>query len=227
MLPYKLIDLTHVIHPDIPTWDQICGFSITRDQDYDKGSLVHAVSCQAGIGTHIDAPMHFVPGAKSVADIPIEDLVLPLVIIDVSSKVAADASYQITETDIHAFEQDHGEIDDGTFVIGLTGWSQYWKTPSQYRNLSEQGHLDIPGFSIKAADYLLSKNVAGVGIDTLSPDGGNLDFPVHHLFLGANKFIVENLANVEQVPVKGAHIMILPMKMQDVSEAPVRVVALV
>tara|TARA_R110002110_G_scaffold400317_2_gene616658 strand:+ start:14971 stop:15648 length:678 start_codon:yes stop_codon:yes gene_type:complete len=225
MLPYKLVDLTHAIHPEIPTWDQICGFSITRDQDYVKGPLVHAISCQAGIGTHIDAPMHFVPGAKSVADIPIEDLVLPVIVIDVSSK--ADASYQITETDIHEFEQANGEIDEGTFVIGCTGWSQYWGVPNQYRNLNEQGELEIPGFTINAAEYLLSKNIAGVGIDTLSPDGGNLDFPVHHLFLGANKFIVENLTNVEQVPGKGAHIMILPMKMQDVSEAPARVVALI
>jgi len=225
MLPYKLVDLTHVIHPDIPTWDQVCGFSMTRDQDYDKGALVHAISCQAGIGTHIDAPMHFVPGAKGVADIDIEDLVLPLVIIDVSDK--ADASYQISETDIHAFEQANGEIDEGSFVVGFTGWDQYWDTPNQYCHLNEQGNLEIPGFSIEAAEYLLSKNIAGVGIDTLSPDGGNLDFPVHHLFLGANKFIIENITNLRQVPIKGAHIMIFPMKMQGVSEAPARVVALV
>lgn len=225
MLPYRLVDLTHVIHSQIPTWNQVCGFSMTRDSDYDKGALVHAISCQAGIGTHIDAPVHFVPGAKSVADIPIVDLVLPLVVIDVSEKISA--SYNITELDILEYEQANGEIDHGSFVIGLTGWSKYWESPDQYRNVNEQGKLEIPGFSIESAEYLLSKNVAGIGIDTLSPDGGNLDFPVHHLFLGANKFIVENLTNVDMVPAKGAHILILPMKMKDVSEAPARVVALI
>lgn len=225
MLPYKFVDLTHVVHSQIPTWDQVCGFSITRDQDYDKGALVHAISCQAGIGTHIDAPVHVVPGAKSVADIPVVDLILPLVVIDVSEK--ASSSYNITKDDIKAFEAKHGEIDEGTFVIGYTGWSRYWDSPEKYRHLNEMGQLEIPGFSIESAEYLLSRNIAGVGIDTLSPDGGNQDFPVHHLFLGANKFIVENLTNVDMVPSKGAHIFIMPMKMKDVSEAPARVVALI
>ena len=168
----------------------------------------------------MDAPSHCIPGGSSIADISIYDLIRPCVVIDVSSH--ADEHYCILQEAIIAFEKKHGVIAENTFVIFYTGWEKYWNQPERYRN-----NLLFPSVSAEAAHFLLTRNIAGIGIDTLSPDSGGEHFPVHQAILGGGKYIIENIANASQLPPVGAKIIALPLKIEGGTESPIRMIAII
>jgi len=222
---YNFVDLTQTIQPDIPTWESTCGFHSKTLCDYKEGVRVQSFEMLAGIGTHMDAPSHFVPDGISIADIPMRQLINPAMVIDVRKQSHSD--YLITAKAILALEKSFHIIPSNSIVLCCTGWSRHWNEPTQYRNQDDAGVMHFPGLSAEAAELLLERNIAGIGIDTLSPDAGNTDFPVHNLLLPANKFIIENLTNIHELPLVGATLLALPIKIQNATEAPCRVVGLV
>ncbi len=222
--PFRLIDLTHTLSQTIPSWDGDCGFTTESMFDYadcttDTKFRVQKLNLHAGIGTHMDAPAHCVPKGLSIADIPLKQLIAPCVIIDVSYKM--HENYQITTEDIEKFEYQHGKIEEGMIVIMHTGWEQFWHRPEQYRN----NHV-FPTVSKEAATLLVTRNINGLGIDTLGPDRPGNEYPVHQLILGAGKFIIENVANALLMPPRGAYVLALPIKIAGGTEAPMRLVGL-
>lgn len=220
----KLVDLTHAINEKSPVWDLNCGFKTIMKVDYsdctgDTKFRVQTLACPAGVGTHMDAPAHCIPGAQSIAEIPLEQLINSCVVIDVSKKVVE--SYAVQVDDIKMFEAKHGRIQENIFVIIYTGWSQYWKDPERYRN-----NLIFPSVSVEAAEFLLARGIVGLGIDTLSPDSGGEHFPVHQAVLGAGKYIIENIANANQLPPVGAQLIALPLKIEGGTESPLRLIGM-
>lgn len=219
-----LVDLTHVLTAEIPHWNSSCGFQQSIETDYADGDndvkfRVQKLAMYAGIGTHIDSPAHCIPGGLCVADIPLEKLLTPCVVIDVSLK--AHEKYSVSAEDIHAFEMKHGTIAKNTFVIIYTGWELFWQQPQKYRN-----ELVFPSISKQAAELLLTRDIVGLGIDTLSPDRPQDGFPVHQAILGAGKFIIENVANAKKMPSVGAYISVFPLKIYHGTEAPVRLIGM-
>ena len=219
---FKLIDLTHTLNASAPTWSGDCGFAHRVIVDYAEACRVQSIKMNAGTGTHIDAPSHFIPGAQHVADIPLETLIVPVHVIDVSAKAHAD--YYITYEDIQVFEKQFGKIESNSLVIGYTGWDRYWHDAKKFRNPDASGQMHFPGFAPESAELLLERNIAGLGIDSLSPDCLDLTFPVHYAILGAGKYIVENFANCKLLPPTGAYAIVLPIKTEDGTEAVVRAV---
>lgn len=222
---FEFIDLTHVLTPDIPHWDTGCGFKLAVTLNYDKCTTdvkfrVQQVSMAAGIGTHMDAPAHCISGAKTIDKIPLEQLIAPCVVINVSDKT--HEKYSVSVNDIKDFEEKYGRINSGTFVIIYTGWDKFWQQPEKYRN-----NLIFPCVSKEAAELLLQREIVGLGIDTLSPDRSGEGFPVHNILLSAGKYIVENVNNANKLPPVGANVFVMPIKIQDGTEAPVRLIGLV
>lgn len=220
-----LIDLTHTLSSEIPQWDSACGFQRYLKSDYDDCTTpvkfrVQKLEMFAGIGTHIDAPAHCFPNAETIDKIPLTQLVAPGYQIDVSKK--AHEHYQISADDIIEFEKTYGTIKKNSIVIFHTGWSQFWSDTKKYRN-----NLIFPSVSKDAAELLLTREVNGLGIDTLSPDCADSGFPVHQLFLSAGKVIIENVANAEKIPKTGSWIAALPIKIKEGTEAPIRLIAMV
>ena len=223
--PYNVIDLTHTISPDIPTWSGSCGFTVATILDYEQCTTetkfrVQKFSMNAGIGTHIDSPAHCFPGAPTVDQLSLQNLIAPCAIIDVSQHVHAD--YQVSVTDIEQFESIHGVIAPGVCVFIRTGWDQYWDTPQKYHN-----NHRFPFVSEEAAAFLLHRKIVGLGIDTLSPDRPEDDFPIHRLLLKAGLYHIENVTNLQHVPPVGAFSVALPLKIRSGAESPVRLIALI
>lgn len=222
---YKIIDLTHKVHPDIPTWDLTCGYYVKTMRDYKDcpGEFKfrsQALDIRASTGTHIDSPAHCFEGARDVSDLSVKELVCPCVVIDVSQK--ANETYKVTSADIAEFEKTYGAIKPGSFVLFYTGWSKFWHEPSKYHN-----NLSFPSVSAEVAELLLKKDIAGIGIDTLSPDCDERGSFVHAILLGANKYIVENVAYNEEMPAVGAYILVMPLNAQGAAESPVRLIGMV
>ncbi len=183
-------------------------------------------------GTHLDAPIHFAEGKRTVDQIPIEQLIGPAVVIDVSAKAAADPDYRLTAEDVRAWELKHGAIPKDSIVLLRTGWGKRWPDRKRYLGDDKPGdasNLHFPSYGAEAARYLVEqRKVKALGVDTASIDHGpSKDFIVHQIANGANVPGLENVANLEQVPETGAWIIALPMKIAGGSGGPVRVVALV
>ncbi len=225
IFPYRIIDLTHTLHSEVPTWNGSCGFHHDIQLDYSdcEGNdkfRVMKIKMHAGIGTHIDAPSHYVPGAQSVDDLNINQLCMPCIVIDVSAK--SHENYHLMPQDILDFEKTHGMIPKGSCVLIKTGWEKRWQTPSKYHN----NHL-FPSVSLEAANILLERSVEALGIDTLSPDKPNDGFKVHKAFLEQGKILIENVANLDNMPPVDSFIMILPLKIKEGTEAPIRLIGLI
>lgn len=223
--PYQIIDLTHTLEEGMPCWDAGCGFQHVIKLDYadcpdEVKFRVNHIQMDAGIGTHIDAPAHCIAGGVTIDQLKIEDLIAPCVVIDVSA--AAHERYSLSVADIKAFEKAHGDLKPGLFVMIRTGWEQFWGQPDKYRN-----HYLFPSVSKEAAVFLLERQIVGLGIDTLSPDRPEDGYPVHAALLGAGKYIIENAANLNALPVSGSYILALPMKIKAGTEAPLRLIALI
>lgn len=219
------IDLTHTLNSSVPQWHIGCGFhsEITCDYSDCKDETkfrIQNLQMSAGIGTHMDAPLHCFPDGKSIADITLENLIGAGCVIDVSAK--SHASYQITDQDIKNFENKYGFISKNTIVIFNTGWGKYWNDPIKYRN-----DLKFPTLSKEAAELLLKRNIVGIGIDTLSPDSADSGFPVHQILLGAGKYIIENVANANLLPPSNSIMISLPIKIEAGTESPIRLMAII
>jgi kynurenine formamidase len=223
--PYQLIDLTHTLDSSIPTWNGGCGFHHDLHIDYadcpgPDQFRVMKVRMHAGIGTHMDAPSHCIAGGKCIPDFEVNDLIMPCVVIDVSGQAHERSS--VLPEDITAFESVYGTISQGSCVMIRTGWEKFWHSPEKYHNQ----HV-FPSVSEEAAHYLLERGVVALGIDTLSPDRPEDGFKVHQAFLGNGKILIENVANLDKMPPSGSYVMALPIKIQEGTEAPIRLVGLI
>lgn len=207
-LPKKnYIDLSHTLVEGIPSWDCDCGFkySLLSDDEF----RTHSISMKAGVGTHMDAPAHCILDGNTIDALLLDDLIAPCIVIDVSQGQT-----------IESFEKTHGKISKGSFVLIRTGWDRYWHDPVKYQN-------NFPTVSKEEAELLLARDIAGLGVDTLSPDGRESDFPVHKILLGAGKILIENVANLDQLPPIGSTLFALPLKIKAGTESPLRLIAIV
>ena len=180
------------------------------------------------LGTHIDAPNHFELNQPSVDQIPFEQLVGPAIIIDVTDKTEKDPDYTLSQSDILQWEKINGQIPDGAIVLLNTGWSKRWHNFEDYKNMDSNSRMHFPGYSKETAVFLVEKRrIRGIGIDTLSGDCGVCSvFKVHHIINGAGKFILENVANLDKLPPKGAILILAPIKIEGGSGGQCRIWAL-
>ncbi|HUH13096.1 MAG TPA: cyclase family protein [Longimicrobiales bacterium] len=183
-------------------------------------------------GTHLDAPIHFARGRRAVDEIPLEQLIGPAVVLDVSAQAEADADYRLTLDDVRAFEASHGEIPRGAIVLLRTGWDARWPDPGAYLGADTPGdasNLHFPSFGEEAARFLVhERGASALGADVASIDyGASADFVVHRVAMEANVPGLENLANLGELPPTGALVVALPMLIGGGSGAPLRAVAFV
>ena len=222
----KVFDLTQPLRPNIPGWEATCGYHEQRICDHDsEGFRVYEYRMSAHSGTHLDAPLHRIPGAKSIGDLAPKNFFAPLSVIDVTAKATKD--YIISMDDINIFEKQFGSIAQGDFVLFHTGWCLHWEDTELYRSQDSNDIMHFPSISVEVATYLKEKDVTGIGVDTLSPDTGKDGFPVHDIILGADKIIVENMFVPKGVPQRGAYSITAPLNFVSGTESPIRALAVI
>ena len=231
--PYlRIIDLTHTLNDRSPNWEGTVEspFQATELGQLERdGYYSRVFTTQEHYGTHLDAPAHFASGVWTVNQIPAERLVRPLVVLDVRDQAQNDPDYEVSTQDIAEWEEAHGTIPGGAVVCACTGWEQRWNSSQQYRNEQSDGLTHYPGFSLDAAKFLVkNRGVVGLGIDTMSVEkGATTTYPVHCFTSRAGLYHLENLANLGLVPAAGAMVVVAPLKLENGSGSPTRVLALV
>lgn len=225
----KVIDLTHTLSPEFPTFGGGTNVEIEAVADYGSagynGNKWHLVE---HTGTHMDAPLHFFKDGISMDEIDPANLVVPLVVIDVREQAAANPDYRLTPDDISAWETEHGRLPDNCCVAMNSGWGAH-ASSDKYRNADGDGVLHFPGFHADTARLLIKdRKVAGIAVDTLSLDfGGSKDFATHHAWLPSGRWGMEGVANLDRVPARGATLVVGAPKIKGATGGPSRLFALV
>jgi kynurenine formamidase len=225
----RIVDLGHALAATDPSWDGAPAFKRDVVASIEKdGYTAGRVEVEEHFGTHFDAPAHFAPGGWTVDAVPVERLVRPAVVIDVSAKARQNADYRVVPADIDAFESAHGRIAEGTLVLVGTGWDAFWPDRAKYMG-ETNGVKHFPGLAADAVSVLAKeRKVAGIGIDTASIDyGPSTAFEAHHVSMALNVYHIENAANLAQLPPSGFRVVVAPMKIAGGSGGPARVFALV
>ena len=237
LVNYRLLDMTYTFNEDTIYWpNSPQGFEL-ESQFYgvtDAGFFYSSnlFSAPEHGGTHIDAPIHFSANKWTTDQIPVEKLVAPAVVIDISDKAAANPDYRLTVEDLQNWEKKHGEIPKGAIAMLYTGWGKYYPDRLKYLGDDTPGRttdLHFPSYAQESAAYLVHKRgVSVLGIDTASIDyGKSTHFMAHVLVNEANVPGLENVAHLDQLPPTGAWVIIAPMKIGKGSGGPARVIGLI
>ncbi len=230
----RYIDLTHPFDQSTIYWPTSRPFQLdeVHKGKTDSGFWYEANNFSGAEhgGTHIDAPSHFAKGRWRVDEIPLNRLIAPGILLDVSHKAEGHPDYLITENDFLEWEKIHGTIPEGSIVLVRTGWENFWPDKRKYLGSDKPGdtaHLHFPGFGSDAALFLSQRRKVGaVGLDTASLDfGQSKNYKAHQIFGEANISGFENLHRLAKLPPKGFRIIALPMKIGGGSGAPLRIVA--
>ena len=221
-------DMTHTLHPDFPTYFGESQFSMEQKFKFEEsGFNLFEYLVNEHTGTHIDAPLHFSADGLSVDEIPVSSLFAPLCVVDISERASVDADAQLTPEDLKAWIATHGDIPDNACVAMHSGWGA--KADSEdYRGFDgEKQHY--PGFHVDAVTMLMEETGAqSIASDTLSLDHGiSADFATHYAWLPTGRFGIENLANLDKVPAKGATLVIGAPKHKGGTGGPSRIFAMV
>jgi kynurenine formamidase len=233
----RWIDLTHDFSAKTIYWPTAKPFAleVVSAQRTPAGYYYAANNFSAAEhgGTHLDAPVHFAEGKWTTDQIPLDRLVGDAVVVDVRGGADSSADYRVDLNALDEWERKHGAIPAGAIVLFRTGWSRHWTDRAKYLGTTRTGagavaELHFPGIDSAAAGRLVERQVGAVGIDTPSIDyGQSSTYPTHQALFAANIPAFENVANLDQVPVKGAFVVALPMKIKGGSGGPLRIVAIV
>ncbi|QDU60890.1 Putative cyclase [Planctomycetes bacterium Pan216] len=234
----RYVDLTHAFEPGSPHFP---GFpDEVRETIYahregegtlGSGFLVHRYAHVGQWGTHADPPNHFIDGGASLDAIAVDDMMLPLAVLDIHERVAGDPDSIATLDDVRAWEARHGAIPAGGFVALRTDWSKRWPDPVAMKNADDDGTAHYPGWGPDALAYLFQeRRIIAVGHETTDTDPGTStsrgDYAMERYVLMHGRYQIELLANLDQVPESGAIVVAAFPKPKDGSGFPARVFAI-
>jgi kynurenine formamidase len=234
--PERLIDLTHAFEADTIVWPTEHNFRLTVQYAQDMPGGYYYASNRMELpehgGTHIDAPIHFSKGKKTLDQIPLDRFMGTAVRINVESHCAKDRDYRITVQDFELWEAASGRIPDRSIVLLDTGFGTFWPSRQNYLGTVLRGPegvaaLHFPGLHPDAAAWLVrERNVKAVGIDTASIDyGQSTKFESHVELLSHNVPVFENLSDLSRLPDRGFEVIALPMKIAGGTGGPLRIIA--
>lgn len=239
----QILDLSQPITPETPViqlpppFANTPGFKKHEISNYDAkgpGWYWNWIEIGEHVGTHFDAPCHWVTGKGKacVDDLAARDFVGPAAVIDVTAEAEKNADFVATRQTILDWENRHGRIPARAWVILRTGWGSRASDAKKYFNAGPDGAPHYPGFGKESAEFLTKeRDILGVGTEAIGTDaavGATADppFPNHAIMHGAGRFGLTQLANVDKLPATGAIVVAAPLKLQDGSGSPVRVVAI-
>lgn len=234
----RWVDLTHAFAPGIPHWP---GFpdeerEILFHFDAGVGSrgagfLAERYSLAGQWGTHFDPPVHFIRGRRTLDQIDLKEMFLPLVVLDIHTQAEANPDYTVQLADVAAWEARHGRIPAGCFVALRTDWSRRWPDDTQMQNEDAAKVKHFPGWSKPVLQCLFEeRGITACGHETTDTacglDCSRGDYSLEAYVLDTDHYQIELLANLDQVPDVGALVIATAPKPKGGSGFPARVFAI-
>lgn len=225
----RVVDLTHTVDADFPTYFGEPGIGLSQKFNLDEhGFNLFELTLNEHTGTHIDAPIHFSADGQTVDEVPVENLIAPLAIVDIREKADGNPDAELTPDDLKAWIEANGPFPERCCVAMNSGWDSLVDSP-KFRGADAEGVQHYPGFHGEATEMLLEETSAvGIAVDTLSLDfGKSADFATHYAWLPTNRWGLECVANLGELPASGATLIVGAPKWRGGSGGPTRVMALV
>ncbi|MBZ6528012.1 cyclase family protein [Aerococcaceae bacterium DSM 111021] len=228
------VDLSHQVTNLIPRFSsfEILSENILFNIDPD-GFYAKEYTIPTQYGTHIDAPIHFATGKRTLDELTMDELILPLYVLHFEDKVEKNHDFTVSTSDIKEYERVHGSIPEGSFVAFSSGWSKRWDDHDAFYNKDDAGVSHTPGWSVEALEYLHKEcKVTAVGHETLDTDSG-VDYArtnalaAEYYWLAQDKYQVEVMNNLHALPTQGGVIIVAPVNVVDSPGFSVRVFALI
>jgi kynurenine formamidase len=234
----KWVDLTHSFEAGIPHWP---GFPNEKRETiywYEKGRgkmgsgfFAETFTHVGQWGTHVDPPAHFVKGLRTVDQIDVKEMILPLVVVDVHDEAAKNPDYTLSIERLKKWEAEHGPIPAGAFVAMRTDWSKRWPDAAKMENKDAKGVAHYPGWSLPVLKYLYEeRKITASGHETTDTDPGSAttkdDYSLETYILSTNHYQIELLTNLDQIPEAGALVVVTFPKPKGGSGFPARVFAI-
>ncbi len=224
---FKIVELSHSLEEGMPTYPTHSKFYHLLWDSPSDPAVMYQILLHEHNGTHIDAPLHFMKKAPKreygIDKVPLNKLIGPCVTLNFSS---SPPNHTVTKEEIQKWEEENSPIEKEDIVIFNFGWWKKWKPLPE----GEEVIKNWPGLGKEAAEYLLEKKVKAVGTDCMALDSYShvIDgtAPVHKLLLPNGVLILENLDNLDNLPLRSFFIA-LPLKIKEGSGSPIRAVALV
>ena len=227
----KLVDLTHSFSASTPVWSGFGQASIAAAKDpktgqpytIDKdGFRANYFSMVGQYGTHIDPPAHFDTRGATIDAIPLNQMILPLVVFDITGLLQNDPDHALSVDDILAWERMHGRVPAGSFAALRTDMYKDWDTnPARFKR------SPFPAWSLAAVKFLIEqRGVVAIGHESLDTDTTpKMDSETWLLQHG--HYQIEAMAHLDQVPPTGAVLIAMWPKVKDGDGFPARVMAVV
>jgi kynurenine formamidase len=234
----QFVDLTHAFGPGIPHWPGFPDEQRETLYHYDEGVgslgsgfFAQRYSLVGQWGIHVDPPAHFARGLRTVDEIDVKEMLLPLVVLDVHEAVEKNPDYTLSLKDVEQWEKRHGPVPEGSFVAMRTDWSRRWPDRAKMRNEDERKVAHYPGWSLEVLKLLYEKRkVTASGHETTDTDPGvatsKNDYSLEEYILKQNHYQIELLANLDKVPEHGALAVVAFPKPKRGSGFPARVFAI-
>ncbi|HUS09358.1 MAG TPA: cyclase family protein [Pyrinomonadaceae bacterium] len=234
----RIVDLSYPFDASTVYWPTAEAFHLEKDFEgiTEKGYYYSAYRYSAAEhgGTHIDAPVHFAKGRNTVDEIPLDQLMGPGIVVDVTKQCDRNADYLISERDLKDWEERHGKIRAGTIVLLRTGFGRFYPDRKRYLGTDQRGaaavpNLHFPGLHPDAARWLTqNRRIKAIGLDTASIDYGQSTlFESHRTLFAKDIPALENVAHLDKLPANGFSVIALPMKIKGGSGGPLRIVAII
>lgn len=234
----RIVDLSYPFDASTIYWPTAEAFHLEKDFEgtTEKGYYYSAYRYSAAEhgGTHIDAPVHFAKGRNTVDEIPLDQLMGPGIVVDVTKQCYRNPDYLISERDLKDWEQRHEKIPAGTIVLLHTGFGRFYPDRKRYLGTDQRGpaavpNLHFPGLHPNAARWLTqNRRIKAIGLDTASIDYGQSTlFESHRTLFAKDIPALENVANLDKLPATGFSVIALPMKIKGGSGGPLRIVAII
>ena len=235
---YRWVELSHSLNNESPYWSGIPEGSVELAKtvwDWGKPELeclIQTFKFPGQFGTHIDFPGHFIKGKALSEKYDVNDLIFPLVVIDISEQAKKDPRYAVTVEDIKAYEAEYGAIPDGAFVALRTDWYKNWPDMDKLSGIAADGSENFPGWTLPALQYIYEeRNAAANGHETLDTDASAEaakagDLACERYVLGKGKLQIEVLQNLDRVAPAGALLVAAWPRIEGATGLPARVLAI-
>ena len=216
----KWIDLSHEVSAETPHWHGFSSLKSTALYELEKdGFTTHTYEIVGQYGTHVDAPIHFVKGERTLDTFTPEDMAMPLCVIDKSKEVEENNDFAMRVEDILEWESVHGKMPEGSFVAFMSNWSKR-KTQEAMENADEEGVKHYPGWSMEALEFLVKeRNVGAIGHEQADTDPAPIaqgeGMIGEYYILSTGKYQIELLKNLDLCPATGAVILCTFPKIKD------------
>jgi kynurenine formamidase len=204
----EYVDLTHSFSPTTPVWG---GF----------GQATMAAASDPKTHRHVDPPAHFSADGMTMDQIPLKEMILPLVVFDMTPMIATEPNHALSVSDIKAWEKDHGQVPAGVFAALRTDMYKDWDSnPEHFKR------APFPAWSLAAIQFLFNeRKVTAIGHESLDTDTTET-MESETWILKQNHFQIEVMANLDKLPATGAVIVVTWPKVENGFGFPARAFAI-